>query len=136
MNSIEALEKEIDYLEIRKQTAYRNEYYSVYQECEERINNLKKIKQDLERLEKLEENYYSLNVACEEIEFENVRLEKENKKLKQVIEILKDKFYLRVHSNMFGSWLFIKEKIKNGKDVYCELDLDIVDTIKEVFENE
>ena len=93
------------------------------------------IQQDLERLEKLEENYYSLNVACEEIEFENVRLEKENKKLKQVIEILKDKFYLRVHSNMFGSWLFIKEKTKHGEDVSCQLDLDIVDTIKEVLEN-
>lgn len=60
-----------------------------------------------------------------------VRLEK----LEEAIEILKDKFYLRVHSNMFGSWLFIKEKIKNGKDVSCELDLDIVDTIKEVFGN-
>lgn len=58
------------------------------------------------------------------------------KKLEKFIEILKDKFYLRVHSNMFGSWLFIKEKIKNGKDVSCELDLDIVDTIKEVLENE
>ena len=66
------------------------------------------IKQDLERLEKLEE----------------------------AIEILKDKFYLRVHSNMFGSWLFIKEKTKHGEDVSCELDLDIVDTIKEVLENE
>ena len=66
------------------------------------------IKKDLERLEKLEE----------------------------AIEILKDKFYLRVHSNMFGSWLFIKEKTKHGEDVSCELDLDIVDTIKEVFENE
>ena len=58
------------------------------------------------------------------------------KKLEKFIEILKDKFYLRVHSNMFGSWLFIKEKIKNGKDVSCELDLDIVDTIKEVLGNE
>ena len=58
------------------------------------------------------------------------------KKLEKFIEILKDKFYLRVHSNMFGSWLFIKEKTKHGENVSCELDLDIVDTIKEVFENE
>ena len=58
------------------------------------------------------------------------------KKLEKFIEILKDKFYLRVHSNMFGSWLFIKEKTKHGKDVSCELDLDIVDTIKEVLGNE
>ena len=54
------------------------------------------------------------------------------KKLEKFIEILKDKFYLRVHSNMFGSWLFIKEKTKHGEDVSCQLDLDIVDTIKEV----
>lgn len=54
------------------------------------------------------------------------------KKLEEAIEILKDKFYLRVHSNMFGSWLFIKEKTKHGEDVSCQLDLDIVDTIKEV----
>ena len=58
------------------------------------------------------------------------------KKLEKFIEILKDKFYLRVHSNMFGSWLFIKEKTKHGEDVSCELDLDIVDTIKEVLGNE
>lgn len=58
------------------------------------------------------------------------------KKLEKFIEILKDKFYLRVHSNMFGSWLFIKEKIKHGEDVSCQLDLDIVDTIKEVLGNE
>ena len=58
------------------------------------------------------------------------------KKLEEAIEILKDKFYLRVHSNMFGSWLFIKEKTKHGEDVSCQLDLDIVDTIKEVLGNE
>ena len=66
------------------------------------------IKKDLERLEKLE----------------------------KAIKILKDEFYLRVHSNMFGSWLFIKEKIKCGEVVSCALDLDIVDTIKEVFGND
>lgn len=58
------------------------------------------------------------------------------KKLEKFIEILKDKFYLRVHNNMFGSWLFIKEKTKHGEVVSCALDLDIVDTIKEVLENE
>ena len=58
------------------------------------------------------------------------------KKLEKFIEILKDKFNLKVHSNMFGSWLFIKEKTKHGEDVSCELDLDIVDTIKEVLGNE
>ena len=63
-------------------------------------------------------------------------LKQENEKLKQAIEILKDKFYLKIHSNMFGSWLFIKEKTKHGEDVSCELDLDIVDTIKEVLNNE
>ena len=54
MNSKEALEKEIAYLEKRKQAAYRNEYYSIYQELEERINNLKQVLQDLDKLKKLE----------------------------------------------------------------------------------
>lgn len=47
------------------------------------------IKFDLERLEQLEKEYYSLNKEFEDIEFENYRLRKENEKLKQVIDILK-----------------------------------------------
>lgn len=54
MTNKKVLEKEIDYLEIKKPVAYKNEYYSVYQELGERINNLKQVLQDLDRLEMLE----------------------------------------------------------------------------------
>jgi predicted nuclease with TOPRIM domain len=62
-----------------------------YPDFDEVNTALYNVGKDLERLEKIEENYYSLNISCEEIEFENVRLEEENKKLKQAIDILKDK---------------------------------------------
>ena len=93
------------------------------------------IKQELERLKKLEENYYSLNVACEEIEFENVRLEKENKKLKQVIEILINKEiqmrFLRENKNVddYNNWIF---NLMN----YSNLTQEEFELLKEVFENE
>ena len=98
------------------------------------------IQQDLERLEKLEENYYSLNVACEEIEFENVRLEKENKKLKQVIEILKDRLVLDIETEiakendieLIGYWLVEGDTQK----LYTIITKKEYELLKEVFGNE
>lgn len=64
-----------------------------FNEFEEDIEEVKReyniIKQELERLEIIEENYHSLNKEFEDIEFENYHLRKENIKLKQAIEILK-----------------------------------------------
>ena len=111
MNSIEALEKEIDYLEIRKQTAYRNEYYSVYQECEERINNLKKIKQDLEHLKQLEEENQDLKnrLANEQLAFDklfesNQKLSELYAKLKKTIDILKDRKNILKYNGLKGTY--------------------------------
>lgn len=88
---------------------------------------------------------------CLKIMFENKwKLQKENQELlvnknvaqgiatkyKQVLDILKDKFYIKIHSNMFGSFLFIKEKTKNGEDVSCELDIEQAQKFKEVLGND
>lgn len=90
------------------------------------INCLNIIAKDLERLEKIEENYYSLNISCEEIEFENVRLEEENKKLKQVIEILKDELWLYENGDYRLSVM--------GSHDYQALSKMDYELLKEVFE--
>lgn len=92
------------------------------------INCLNIIAKDLERLEKIEENYYSLNISCEEIEFENVRLEEENKKLKQVIEILKDELWLYENGDYRLSVM--------GSHDYQALSKMDYELLKEVFEND
>ena len=92
------------------------------------------IKQDLERLEKIEENYYSLNISCEEIEFENVRLEEENKKLKQAIDILKDKkvsIGLLLKNNTLNQYNRVRHLYDADFLIQEEYEL-----LKEVFENE
>ena len=51
MNSLEFIEKEIKQLEERKEKAFKNEYYSVYKECSQKITTLQQIKAKLEAWE-------------------------------------------------------------------------------------
>lgn len=48
MNSLEFIEKEIKQLEERKENAFKNEYYSIYKECSQKIIALQQIKSELE----------------------------------------------------------------------------------------
>jgi hypothetical protein len=93
------------------------------------------IKKELEHLKKIEENYYSLNMSYEDIEFENVRLEKENKKLKQAIDILKDKMNLAVyHNKVYNTYSL--DLLKFKEDFEDELSQEEYELLKEVLENE
>lgn len=92
------------------------------------------IKQDLEHLKKIEENYYSLNVLCEEIEFENVILEKEKKKLKQAIDIIKIK-KIDVFELKF-SYSVIEYNIMARNSDFDELTQEEYKLLKEVLGND
>lgn len=99
-----------------------------YPDFDEVNTALYNVGKDLERLEKIEENYYSLNISCEEIEFENVRLEEENKKLKQVIDILKDELWLYENGDYRLSVM--------GSHDYQALSKMDYELLKEVLEDE
>jgi hypothetical protein len=51
MNSLEFIEKEIKQLEERKENTFKNEYYSIYKECSQKITALQQIKAELEAWE-------------------------------------------------------------------------------------
>ena len=51
MTNLEFIEKEIKQLEERKEKAFKNEYYSVYKECSQKITTLQQIKSALEAWE-------------------------------------------------------------------------------------
>lgn len=103
-----------------------------YNEFEEDIEEVKReyniIKQELERLEIIEENYHSLNKEFEDIEFENYHLRKENIKLKQVMDILKDNLFVYDKGDYRLS--------VNGSHDYQELTQEEYVLLKEVLGNE
>lgn len=51
MNSLEFINEEIKQLEERKENAFKNEYYSIYKECSQKITALQQIKTELEAWE-------------------------------------------------------------------------------------
>lgn len=51
MNSLEFIDEEIKQLEKRKENAFKNEYYSIYKECSQKITVLQQIKAELEAWE-------------------------------------------------------------------------------------
>lgn len=48
MNSLEFIDRKIKQLEERKEKAFKNEYYSIYKECSQKITALHQIKAELE----------------------------------------------------------------------------------------
>ena len=58
MTSLEFIEKEIKQLEKRKEQAFKNEYYSVYKECSQKITTLQQIKSELEAWEVCKKHYH------------------------------------------------------------------------------
>ena len=125
MSSKEAFERLLKY-------AYINASEFIIKYGYSALNDVELIKQDLERLEKLEDN---IKIHKETIKMQHNQIEKfaqENDKLKKVIEILKDKFEIEI-TKTFCPRIIITEtnELENNNNVSEFLTQEEYDLLKE-----
>ena len=162
-NQIKEINKQIDYYkrQIDEDSMFKS-FIESYTNTIKELTNLKdifqQIKTELEAWEKLEQENFDLrqtlnteNENCvmlekrikelnSELEVEkwsSIGIWEENKTLKKVIEILKDKFFIDIIEREFDYKIGFQPKtpIKNGIETrFAQLDNDKANTLKEALE--
>ena len=102
MNSLEFIDRKIKQLEERKEKAFKNEYYSIYKECSQKITALHQIKAELEAWYVVKEDidYQETEYCSERPEFtykykkwsfklteDEPNFEEKSEKLKKALEV-------------------------------------------------